>query len=65
MTAIGFGGRGVSEPLSTLGLYYDESFYAEPGMVQGAVSGGRPLGLLGRQVACKGFLEAYLLGGAV
>ena len=55
----------MSEPLNTLGLYYDENFYTEPGMVQGAVSGGRPAGLLGRQAACKGFLDAYLLGGAV
>jgi glycosyltransferase involved in cell wall biosynthesis len=53
----------MSEPLDALGLYYDEGSYVEPGMVQGGVPSGGPPGMMGRQVACKGFLDAYLDAG--
>ena len=58
-----FGDRRMGEPLDTLGLYYDERSYVEPGMVQGGVPSGGPPGMTGRQVAGKGFLDAYLDAG--
>ena len=55
----------MGEPLDALGLYYDERSYVEPGMVQGGVPSGGPPGMTGRQVAGKGFLDAYLDAGDV
>src|SRR4051794_28975489 len=53
--------RSMPELLRTIALFYDDDAYAEsrhdPGRARGE---DRPVGLMGRQVAGKEFLKAYL-----
>ena len=52
----------AGESLS-IALYYDDSAYRETLELAGAQKAGQPAGLMGRQVAGKEFLDAYLSHG--
>jgi hypothetical protein len=46
-----------------IGIFYDDDAYVEPTSVRSALGGDRAAGLVGRQVAGRSFLDAYLTHG--
>jgi len=46
-----------------IGIFYDDDAYVEPASVREGASEGRAAGLVGRQVAGRSFLDAYLSHG--
>jgi glycosyltransferase involved in cell wall biosynthesis len=55
----------MAEPLRTIALYYDDDAYVESRRAQGRSLGDdRPVGLMGRQVAGREFLRAFLDHGS-
>jgi hypothetical protein len=50
--------------LPPVALLYDDSAYVEKDRVGGTGAGDAPVGLMGRQVAGREFLGAYLTHGA-